>query len=76
MCVYAPVMGRGDRGGDIISLVLQKMLVEILHHTEQKGDRGIVNYKGGRFKVALFRKGRMHKGQVKQKVSLLRKYVQ
>ena len=52
------------------------MLVEILHHTEQKGDRGIVNYKGGRFKVALFRKGRMHKGQVKQKVSLLRKYVQ
>ena len=52
------------------------MLVEILHHTEQKGDRGIVNYKGGRFKAALFWRDTMHKGQVKQKVSLLRKYVQ
>ena len=51
------------------------MLVEILHHTKQKGDRGIVNDKGGR-KVALFRRDGMHKGQVKQKVSLLRKYVQ
>ena len=51
------------------------MLVEILHHTKQKGDRGIVNDKGGR-KVALFRRDRMDKGQVKQKVSLLRKYVQ